>query len=86
MNHLMYADDICLLAPTAMAMQQLLGICNDYDVANDITFNALMSLCLVFRLAQYKLFCPRGHIDNAQIEYVYDAKYLVKIKRLTVIC
>ena len=26
MNHLMYADDICLLAPTAIAMQQLLDV------------------------------------------------------------
>ena len=41
MNHLMYADNICLLAPTDIAMQQLLDICNDYGVANDITFNPL---------------------------------------------
>ena len=49
-NHLVYADDIkcCLLAPTAIAMQQLLEICNDYGVANDITFNHLKSVCLVF--------------------------------------
>ena len=26
--------------------------------------------------AKYKLFCPRVHIGNAQLEYVYDAKYL----------
>ena len=37
MNHLMYADDICILAPTAIAMKQLLDICNDYGVANYIT-------------------------------------------------
>ena len=84
MNHLMYADDISLLAPTAIAMQQLLDICNDYGVANmmptdghfDITFNPLKSVCLVFRPAKYKLFCPRVHIGRAQLEYVYDAKYL----------
>ena len=75
-NHLMYADDICILAPTAIAMQQLLDICNDYGVANDITFNPLTSVCLVFRPAKYKLFCPRVHIGSAQLEYVYDAKYL----------
>ena len=73
MNHLMYADDICLLAPTAIAMQQLLDICN---VANNITFNPLKSVCLVFRPVKYKLFCPRVHIGSAQLEYVYDAKYL----------
>ena len=76
MNHLMYADDICLLAPTAIAMQQLLGICNDYGVANDITFDPLKLVCLVFRPAKYKLFCPRVHIGRAQLEYVYDSKYL----------
>ena len=74
MNNLMYADDICILAPTAM--QQLLDICNDYSVANDITFNPLKSVCLVFRHAKDKLFCPRVHICSAQLEYVYDAKYL----------
>ena len=74
MNHLMYADDICLLAPTAIAMQQLLDICNDYGVANDITFNPLKTVGLVFKPAM--LFCPRVHISSAQLDYVYDAKYL----------
>ena len=65
MNHVMYADDICLLAPTAIAMQQLLEISNDYGVANDITFNPLKSVCSVFRPAKCKLFCPRVHIGTA---------------------
>ena len=63
MNHLMYADDICILAPTAIALQQLLDICNDYSVANDITFNPMKSVCLVFRPEKYK-------------QSIYDAKYL----------
>ena len=41
-----------------------------------ITFNPWKSVCLVFRPAKYKLFCPRVHIGNAQLEYVYVAKYL----------
>ena len=76
MNQLMYADNICLLVPTAIAMQQLLDICNNYGVANDITSNPLKSVCLVFRPAKCKLFCLRVHIGRAQLEYVYDAKYL----------
>ena len=64
MNHVMYADDICLFAPTAIAMQQLLEICNDYGVDNDITFNPLKAVCSVFRPAKYKLFCPRVRIGN----------------------
>ena len=35
-----------------------------------------MFICLVFRPAKYKLLCPRVHIGSAQLEYVYDAKYL----------
>ena len=27
MNHLMYADDICVMAPTAIALQKLLDVC-----------------------------------------------------------
>ena len=70
MNHLMYADDIGTYCYSYATI-----ICNDYGVANDITFNPLKSVCLVFRPAKYKLFCPRVHIGSAQLEYVYDAKY-----------
>ena len=50
MNHLMYVVDICLMAPTAMAMQQLSNICNDYGVANDITYNLLSQSALFLGL------------------------------------
>ena len=33
-------------------------------------------VCLVFKPAKYKLFCPRVHIGSAQLEYVYDVKYI----------
>ena len=58
MNHLMYADNICILAPTAIAMQQLLDICKPYGVANDITFNPLKSVCLAFRPASLSYSVP----------------------------
>ena len=31
----MYADGICLLAPTASAMQYLLDVCYDYGIEHD---------------------------------------------------
>ena len=76
----------------AISMQQLLDICNNYGVANDITFNPLKAVCLVFRPAKYNLFCPRVHIGSAQIEYLMYILQsilvlcIVKIKRMTVIC
>ena len=46
---------MCLIALTAKAMEQLLGLCEDYGAANDIALNPLKSVCLVFKLCKYKL-------------------------------
>ena len=35
-NHIMYADDICLMPPTGTAMQNLLDVCHKYGAANII--------------------------------------------------
>ena len=40
----MYADDICLLAPTVSAMQHLLDVCYDYGVEHDIASNLFHSV------------------------------------------
>ena len=36
----MYADDICLLAPSASAMQSLLDVC--YDYGSDMIFCSIL--------------------------------------------
>ena len=43
-HHVMYADDICSLAPTASAMQHLLDVCYDYGVEHDIASNLFHSV------------------------------------------
>ena len=35
----MYADDICFMAPSPAALQELVNICNDFSVRNDLSFN-----------------------------------------------
>ena len=35
-NHVMYADDICLLAPSALGLQKLLEMSYDFSQDNDI--------------------------------------------------
>ena len=37
----MYADDICLMAPSPAALQKLTDICYDFSVQNDFSFNSL---------------------------------------------
>ena len=36
MNHVMYADDICLMAPSPEALQELIDTCYDFRVQNDV--------------------------------------------------
>ena len=48
-NHVMYADDICLMAPSPAALQKLINICYDFSLQNNLTFNSLKSFCMVFK-------------------------------------
>ena len=50
MNHVMYADDICLMAPSPAALQELIDICYDFSVQNNLSFNFSRSYCMVFKL------------------------------------
>ena len=49
----MYADDICLMAPTGTAMPHLLDVCHNYGAENDILFNLLKSVCIVYNITNY---------------------------------
>ena len=57
-NHVIYADDICLLAPSALGLQNLLEMCYGFSQDNDIIFNSLKSVYVVFRSKRYMLFRP----------------------------
>ena len=48
LNHLFYADDICLIAPSIQGLRQLLEVCEIYSNDFDIIFNATKSHCLYF--------------------------------------
>ena len=55
-NHVMYADDICLLAPSALWLK-LIEMCYNFCQVNAIIFNSLKSGYVVFRPKRCKLFC-----------------------------
>ena len=40
-NHAIYADDICLMAPSAIALQKMLNLCYACSQSNDIIFNPI---------------------------------------------
>ena len=47
-NHLIYADDICLLATSKSALESLLKICDDYASEHGLTFNSQKTQLQVF--------------------------------------
>ena len=75
-NHIMYTDYICLMAPTGNAMPNLLDVCNNYGTANDILFNPLKSVCIVFKPKGFKLLCPSVLIGSEPLRHVNETKYL----------
>ena len=75
-NHLFYADNLCLLAPTAMGLQQMKNICYDYGAEHDIVFNAKKSYCVVFKPKRYKLKCPTVSLAGRVIPNLNSVKYL----------
>ena len=75
-NHVIYANDICLLAPSAIGLQQMLDVCFNFSICNDIIFNPVKSVCVAFQPKHSKLFCPNVTLDNNVLEYIGRTKYL----------
>ena len=47
-NHMLYADDICIVSLSSSGLQHLLNICSDYCERHDLTFNAKKSMYMYF--------------------------------------
>ena len=75
-NHALYANDICLLALSALGLQKLLDVCYNFNQCNDIVFNSLKSVYMVYRPKRYKLFCSivSSHLDC--LNRIPETKYL----------
>ena len=71
----MYADDICLFAPTASAMQYLLDVCYDYGIEHDILFYFIKSVGTIFKSNSHKLYLPTVFIGSDALKYVSHTKY-----------
>ena len=74
MNHVIYADDLCLLAPSAIDVQQMLDVC--LVLCNDIIFNPVKSVRVAFQPKKSKLCCPNVTLDSNVLEYIGRTKYL----------
>ena len=44
----LYSDDICIMAPSAIGLQNMLDVCFDFSLRNDNIFNPVKSVCVTF--------------------------------------
>ena len=55
LNHLCYADDICLISLSSSGMQQLLNICQNYDTNHQLLYNGAKSFSFVSKTTSLTL-------------------------------
>ena len=53
-NHLCYADDLCLIRLSSSGMQQLLHICNEYAAEHQLIYNGSKSFSLCLKKKRFK--------------------------------
>ena len=76
-NHLMYADDLVLLAPSAAGLSLLLSACSYYGIEFDVKFNSAKSNVMVFCCNLLKdIPVPNLMLNGVAIDKVSNCKYL----------
>ena len=74
---ILFADDLCLIAPTRSALQKMINKCANYCVENVLSFNHKKSKVMLFskKAVSYVNFAPLRLQENV-IDYVDSIKYL----------
>ena len=49
LNHLCYADDMCLISISSADMQELLNVCHSYSIDHSLLYNGNKSYSLCFK-------------------------------------
>ena len=75
-NHLSYADDLCLISLSSAGMQKLLNVCSKYATEHSLSYNANKSYSLCFKATTIKFKRPTLHIGQINIPNVTDCSYL----------
>ena len=76
-NHLFYADDVVLLAPSPMSLSLLLNICEDFSKDSELSYNEKKTVCMCIRSKNYKDLQPTNQFLNGVVlDWVDQYKYL----------
>lgn len=76
-NHLMYADDLVVLAPSPRAMQMLLNLCDNFARENHVIYNTRKTVCMCAKPKCFKsVFTPSFELCGTSLRYISSHKYL----------
>ena len=75
-NHLFYADDLCLICPSAKAVQKLINVCEAYSTDSDMIFCAKKTNCMYFP-------CNRRALNGMPPSVKLYGKYLPYVSSVT---
>ena len=78
LNHIFYADDICLIASSVYALQKLVDLCSNFASKNSIMFNDAKSKCVYFKSTKNLKNVKPGSVvlGCSKIEVVEAERYL----------
>ena len=75
-NHLCYADDLVLFAPSVKALQLLLYECEKFAKISNINFNLNKTKCMNFLPKSFKGEISQVFLNNVKVSYTSSIKYL----------
>ena len=76
-NHLLYADDTVLIAPSPSALQKLVTVCEHYASFNEISYNPKKSKVMCIQpKGKKRVSVPEFIVNDKQIDIVDNFKYL----------
>ena len=55
LNHLLFADDLCVFSPSVKGLQKLVNVCEEYAVNNCITFNNDKTVGMIHQNKKFKI-------------------------------
>ena len=76
LNHLCYADDMCLISISSAGMQELLNVCHSYSIEHSLLYNGNKSYSLCFKPTSIKFERPCFYLGEKIIPKVTQCKYL----------
>ena len=76
-NHLKFADDICVCSPSTSGLQCLLNICGDYTAEHEIIFNCNKTIGVLFCPKKYKQPASSNvFLNGVRVQFLNQVKYL----------